>query len=83
MIVYSLCMDCQIPLGCFTATAGATVVRFDLSHGLCERCKGKRLAEIEAIRFEREGLSLERERESRRLREIEAPKSLKAYLNGL
>lgn len=67
MITYSVCMDCQTPLGSFTATAGVSVVSFNLSHGLCERCRDKRLAEIEALRFQREGLALERERESRRL----------------
>lgn len=64
-------MDCETPLGCFTATAGVNAIRFDLSHGLCERCKSIRLAELESIRLARavaDGLNAERERESRALR---------------
>jgi hypothetical protein len=61
MITYSLCMDCQKPLG-WGASAGCSTwagfFRFDLSHGLCERCKDKRLAELREIQFQREGLAL-------------------------
>lgn len=56
MITVTVCMDCTATIR-FSSEIGSwrwNLSRFDVSHGLCDRCRDKRMAELNGLKLERD-----------------------------